>query len=138
MIVLDTNVLSVPLRPSPDLQVVAWLDAQHPQTLWLTAITMAEIRFGIAALPDGRRQQLLRDRFEGEVAPLFAGRILSFDDAASSRYAVLQARARRSGRAMGTPDAMIAAICLSQGHTLATRNVSDFDGTGLTILNPWA
>lgn len=138
MIVLDTNVLSEPLRPKPDPRVVRWLDAQHPQTLWLTSITMAEIRFGIAALPEGARQQRLRERFEGEVAPLFAGRILPFDDPASVHYAALQANARRSGRGLSPLDGMIAAICSTHGHILATRNVADFEDTGLTLLDPWA
>lgn len=137
MIVLDTDVVSEPLRPEPDSTVVAWLDAQHVETLYLTTITLAELRYGVEALPDGRRRATLRKRLEAETLPLFAGRILSFDDEASAAYARLQAAARSRGRPLGPMDGMIAAICLARGHALATRNVGDFAGSGIDLINPW-
>lgn len=137
MIVLDTNVVSEPLRPAPDEEVVAWLDAQHVETLYLTAVTLAELRYGVVALPGGRRQQTLHRRLEDEVVPLFAGRVLAFDEGASREYARLQATARAAGRPMGVMDALIAATCASYGHALATRNVSDFADTGLDLIDPW-
>lgn len=137
MIVLDTNVLSEPMRPTPDRRVVDWLDEQHIDTLYLTTVTLAEIRYGIAVLPAGRRRQGLRDRFEERTVPLFAGRILTFDESASAAYARVQAKARAHGAAMNAMDGMIAAICTANNHALATRNVSDFVATGLTVINPW-
>lgn len=138
MIVLDTNVISEPLRPEPDPQVVAWLDKQHVETLCLTAITLAELRYGIAALPEGRRKRVLSDRLETETLPLFAGRILPFDDAASRTYARLQSSARTVGTPMSAMDGLIAAICATHRCALATRNTADFRSTGLTVIDPWA
>ncbi|MGO8105551.1 PIN domain-containing protein, partial [Rhizobium leguminosarum] len=94
MILLDTNVISEPWKPVPDGAVVAWLDAQAIETLFVSAITIAELRFGIAAMPTGKRQTILRDRLEDEVLPHFAERILPFDLAASQFYSELMARAR--------------------------------------------
>lgn len=137
MIVLDTNVVSEPLRPAPDGRVVAWLDDQHVETLYLTTPTLAEVRYGIAALPDGRRRRSLRDRFEEETVPLFIGRILAFDESASVTYARLQAAARALGRPLGVMDGLIAAICMARGHALATRNVADFELAEVDLMNPW-
>ncbi len=137
MIVLDTNVVSEPLRPAPDEGVVAWLDAQHVETLYLTAVTLAELRYGVAALPGGRRQHTLQHRLENEILPLFAGRVLAFDEGASREYARLQTTARAVGRPLSVMDALIAATCASYGHALATRNVSDFAGTRLDLIDPW-
>lgn len=137
MIVLDTNVLSEPLKPGPEPTVVEWLDAQHPGTLCITAITVAELRYGLAALPEGRRKAILTKRLEAEVLPLFGSRILPFDDDAAAQYADLQAAARASGRPMPVLDAQIAAIARARGCALATRNVADFEGAGLVLVNPW-
>lgn len=138
MIVLNTNVVSEPLRRRPDPRVVEWLDAQHVETLYLTTITLAELRYGVAALPDGRRTDTLADSLERETIPLFTGRVLGFDDAASREYARLQATARAAGKALGVLDGMIAAICAAHGHALATRDVGGFRATGLTLFDPWA
>lgn len=138
MIVLDTNVVSEPLRATPDHRVVAWLDEQHVETLYLTSITLAELRYGIAVLPDGRRKRVLDEQLEGVTLPLFQGRVLDFDDAASRTYARLQAAARRDGRPFGVMDSLIAAICSVHGFALATRNVGDFATAGLDLINPWA
>jgi predicted nucleic acid-binding protein len=118
--------------------VVAWLDAQHIDTLFLTTITVAELRYGIAALPNGRRKRGLAERFEDQVLPLFTGRVLPFDEPSSATYAQLQAKARTAGRPLPAMDALIAAICLANRHTLATRNMTDFERTGLTLINPWS
>lgn len=137
MIVLDTNVVSEPLRPEPDPRVVAWLDAQHVETLYLTAVTLAELRYGVAALPAGRRRDALGTQLESTTLPLFAGRILPLDDAASAAYALVQSEARAAVRPLGAMDGLIAAICRASGHTLATRNVADFAGAGISLINPW-
>ena len=121
MIILDTNVVSEPLRPAPDKDVIAWLDEQVIETLYLTTLSLAEIRFGIAALPRGKRATRLRQRFEEEVVPLFADRILSFDEPATGAYAELRAAARKVGHAIGDFDALIAAIAKASGFTVATR-----------------
>ena len=137
MIVLDTNVVSEPLRARPDDRVVAWLDGQHIETLYLTSVTLAELRYGVAALPDGRRKRLLDERLERETIALFAGRVLDFDGAASRTYATLQAAARAKGRALSVIDGFIAAICQVRGFALATRDVRDFAVTGIELINPW-
>lgn len=138
MILLDTNVISEPLRSRPDPVVVEWLDAQAPETLHLSTVSLAEVRFGIARLPDGRRRTLLHDRFEQEVVPLFAGRMPAFDDAASVAYASLRAQVQRQGLAVSPFDALIAAIAQSQGLGVATRDTSPFLAVGLDVINPFA
>lgn len=138
MIVLDTNVISEPMRPEPAAQVVRWLDRESIETLYLTTITLAEVRFGIASLPVGRRRSILERRFEEETMPLFSGRILPFDEPASMRFAQLQAESRFRGRALGTMDGLIAAICLASDFRLATRNVKDFTDAGVSLIDPWA
>ena len=138
MIFLDTNVLCEAMRPAPDPNVIAWLDSHEPGALLLTAITVAEILDGINRLPDGKRKaDLLRlstSMFEDD----FAQRIVSFDATAAAHYADLVCQRERQGRPMGMADAQIASICRSVGGAmLATRNVRDFSGTGLAIVNPW-
>ena len=138
MILLDTNVISEPWKPVPDDAVIAWLDAQAIETLFLSAITIAELRFGIAAIPVGKRQTILRDRLEGEVLPHFSERILPFNLAASQSYAELMARARVSGKAIGTADGYIAATAAANGLVVATRDASPFEAAGLKVINPWS
>ncbi|NSY72198.1 type II toxin-antitoxin system VapC family toxin [Agrobacterium tumefaciens] len=138
MILLDTNVISEPWKPVPDEAVIAWLDAQAVETLFISAITIAELRFGIAAMPSGRRQTILRDRLEGEVLPHFSGRILSFDLTTSQFYSELMARARASGKAIGTADGYIAATAAANGLTISTRDTSPFEAAGVKVINPWA
>lgn len=137
MILLDTNVISEPWKPSPDDAVIAWLDAQAVETMFISAISVAELRFGIGAMPAGRRQSILRDRLEGEVLVLFAGRILPFGIATSQCYAQLMVRARLSGRAIGTADGYIAATAAESGLTVATRDTSPFEAAGLKVIDPW-
>ena len=137
MILLDTNVISEPWKPLPDPRVLAWIDAQVIETLFLSAVTIAELRFGIGVMPAGRRRSVLHERLEQEVLPLFAGRVLSFDLAASQSYAELMVRARSEGRAIGKADGYIAAIAASRGYTVASRDVSPFEAAGVLVLNPW-
>jgi toxin FitB len=137
MILLDTNVVSEPLRLAPDPAVLAWLDAQNIETLYLAAISLAELRFGIAALPLGKRRDSLHESWERRVVPLFAGRILPFDLAASEAYAQLRARARSAGKAIGTSDGYIAAVAAVNGLMVATRDMAPFEAAGLTVVNPW-
>ena len=137
MILVDTNVVSEPWKPVPDARVLDWLDAQAIETLFLSAITVAELRFGIAAMPEGKRRTVLHDRLEDEVLPLFSGRILPFDIEASKAYATLMAAARAAGKAFGTADGYIAATALARGFSVATRDVSPFEAGGLSVINPW-
>ncbi|MBY5394054.1 type II toxin-antitoxin system VapC family toxin [Rhizobium leguminosarum] len=137
MILIDTNVISEPWKPTPDNQVLAWIDAQAVETLFVSAITVAELRFGIAAMPSGRRKTVLYDRLEQEVLTLFSGRVLSFDMAASQSYSELMAGARAAGRAIGKADAYIAATAAANGLIVATRDTSPFEAAGLKVINPW-
>lgn len=138
MIILDTNVVSEPLRPQPDPVVVAWLDAQAPATLCLTSITLAELLAAVAGLPAGRRRNLLAQSLTEQALPLFDGRVLAFDTLAAHSFARVQAGAQASGNAIGFADAAIASIADAHGYALATRNVRDFKGTGVQIIDPWA
>lgn len=137
MILLDTNVLSEPFKPAASPAVLSWLDAQAIETLYLSTITLAEIRFGIAALPDGRRRAILHQRLEEQVVPAFTDRIIPFGVEATFAYAELRARARTAGRAIGTADGYIAAIACAYNFAVATRDVAPFVAAGLTTINPW-
>ena len=137
MILLDTNVVSEPLKPNGEPAVLAWIDAQAVETLYLSAITLAELRFGIAAMQDGKRKDNLRQRLDERVVPVFADRILSFGTDAAAAYAELRARARAAGKAIGTADAYIAAVAATHGFTMATRDTSPFQAAGLNVINPW-
>ncbi len=137
MILLDTNVVSEPFKAAPEPQVLVWLDAQSVETLYLSAISLAELRFGIAALPAGQRRDGLLTSLEQRVLPLFAGRILPFDELAALAYAELRARARAARRAIATADGWIAAIAAAHGLQVATRDVSPFEAAGVPVINPW-
>jgi len=137
MILLDTNVISEPLRPSPDPQVIAWIDSQPLETLYLSAMTVAELRAGVALLPTGRRQNNLHEHLEKHLLPSFVGRVLPFDLACTNAYAALLAAVRKIGRSIGTADACIAAIAFANGFIIATRDTSPFQAAGLNVINPW-
>lgn len=137
MIILDTNVVSELMRAQPDPAVIAWADRQHELTLHVTTITLAEIRFGLAALPHGRRRERLTAVFEDGIRPLFADRVCDFDESASHEYAALRSAARDQGLAIGDVDAMIAAIARSRRFDVATRDVSPFEAAGLRVINPF-
>ncbi|RQS47454.1 MULTISPECIES: type II toxin-antitoxin system VapC family toxin [unclassified Burkholderia] len=138
MILVDTNVISEPLRREPSAAVIEWLDAQNVETLFLAAISLAEMRFGVAALPEGRRRDWLHQNIEQRVVPLFRGRILPFDDAASDAYASLRAKARALGHTMAPADGFIAATAAANGLIVATRDVAPFEAAGLRVIDPWA
>ena len=138
MILLDTNVISEPLRPSPDARVSDWLDAQPLETLYLSAMTVAELRAGVALMPAGKRRTLLHERLEGQVLPMFAGRVLAFDMVCTSAYAELMVRVRTAGSGIATADACIAAVALANGFAVATRDTSPFLAAGLQVFNPWS
>ncbi|MGW0004640.1 type II toxin-antitoxin system VapC family toxin [Nocardia grenadensis] len=137
MIILDTNVISEPLRKAPEAVVVEWIDAQPLHTLYLSAVTVAELRFGIAAMPVGRRRDLLRTRVETRVLPLFTGRVLAFDLAASAAYADVMATARTAGRPIATADGLIAATAAATNMSVATRDTAPFQAAGVRVIDPW-
>lgn len=137
MILVDTNVLSELWRVAPDSGVLSWVDAQAVETLYLSAITVAELRFGVASMPDGRRRSIYQGRLEREVLPAFTGRVLPFDLDASQAYATLMAQARREGRAISTAGGYIAATAASRALMVATRDVAPFQAAGLKVINPW-
>jgi predicted nucleic acid-binding protein len=136
MILLDTNVISEAMKPAPERAVRDWLDAQAAETLFLSSVTIAELSFGIAALPKGRRKDNLSAALDG-LLELFAARILPFDTAAARRYGELAAKARIAGRGFPTPDGYIAAIAATLGFVVATRDASPFAAAGLKVINPW-
>jgi toxin FitB len=137
MILVDTNVISEPMQQPPNARVIAWIDAQTIETLFLSAITVAELRLGVAVLPIGKRKDRLRTRLEQEVLPLFADRVLPFDLGASESFARLMARARAKGEAIGKTDGFIAAIAASHGLAVATRDTAPFVAAGIAVINPW-
>jgi predicted nucleic acid-binding protein len=137
MIVLDTNVLSEVIRPAPEPAVLRWLAAQPTSSVFISAITEAELRYGVAVLPAGKRRSTLAAQIAGMIEVDFMGRILPFDSPATIAYAEIASSRRQAGRPIGQADAQIAAIARSRGAELATRNVTDFDGCGVEIVNPW-
>lgn len=138
MILLDTNVLSELMRPTSAPAVVSWVDSQPQAELWVSAVTVAEIRLGIALLPDGKRRRLLADMAVQMFQEDFLGRCLPFDSASAEIYADIVASRMRHGRPISVEDAQIAAIARSGRLEIATRNSMDFPGiAGLRVINPW-
>ena len=137
MILLDTCVVSEPLRSGPDTRVIEWIDAQPLETLFLSAITVAELRAGVALLPAGKRRAGLLESLETRVLPLFAGRVLPFDLGCTQAYAELMAKARASGLAIAGADGYIAAIAAANGLTVASRDTGPFEAAGAAVINPW-
>ena len=137
MIVLDTNVLSELLRPTPEAHVLAWLERQPPASVFTSAVTQGEVLYRIRLLPDGKRRGRLWDAAVTIFNEDFAGRVLSFDSDAAVAYAEISAARRAAGRPISQFDATIAAIARSHGANLATRNAKDFEGCGIEIVNPW-
>ena len=137
MIILDTNVISELSRHVPDPGVLAWLDSLEISEVATTAITAAELRYGVARLPEGHRKRELTVMIRGILSEDFYGRILPFDERASARYADIVPGREKIGRPVGVADAQIAAICRDLGATLATRNTSDFEETGIELIDPW-
>lgn len=137
MILLDTNVISEAMKPAPEAAVRDWLDEQAAETLYLSSVTIAELTFGIGALPQGHRRDRLTAALEGVMA-MFGERILPFDTEAARRYGDLAVRARAAGRGFPTPDGYIAAIATAHDFAVASRDASAFEAAGLTVINPWA
>jgi len=137
MILVDTNVISEPLRQAPESRVIEWIDTQPIETLYLAAITVAELRFGVASLPAGKRRNNLREGLEKQILPLFAGRVLPFDISTTLSYAELMASARTAGLTIGTADGYIAATAATNGMMVATRDTHPFEAAGVSVVNPW-
>lgn len=137
MILLDTNAISEPLRPSPMACVGEWIDAQPLEMLYLSAMTVTELRAGVALMPAGKRREALHEHIEKRVLPMFVGRVLPFDMACTNAYAELMARVHKVGGAIQTADALIAAMALTNGFVVATRDNSPFLAAGLDVINPW-
>lgn len=138
MILLDTNVVSELMRAQRSPVVTAWVAAQRSDTLFLSAITEAELRYGAARLPNGRRKTGLLRTINAMLAEDFATRILPFDSTAAIAYAVIASARRKAGLPISIADAQIAAIAAAHGAALATRNTRDFEASGVALLNPWA
>jgi hypothetical protein len=135
---LDTNVLSEFMRPQPSEAVVSWMDRLSPEQVWTCAISRAEIALGLALMPAGKRQAALALAAQAMFEEDFAGRCLPFDERAALHYSAIVVQRTRAGRPISTEDAQIAAIALAHDLTLATRNISDFEGIdGLAVVNPW-
>jgi predicted nucleic acid-binding protein len=137
MIVLDTNVISELMRAQPAAAVVHWVNARAATNLYLTSLTQAEVLYGIRLLPKGKRREAISDAAEQMFESDFRGRILAFGPAAASAYAQVAAERRGAGRPIAASDAQIAAIVLANEAELATRNVDDFAGCGIDLVNPW-
>jgi toxin FitB len=133
MILLDTNVVSEPMRSKPDQNVLAWLDAQAAESLYLTTISLAELLLGIASLPTGKRRKAL----EKQIVALFGERIVPFDINGAQTYPEIVTRARRHGHSIAVADAQIAAIAASRQFSVATRDEAQFQAAGVPIINPW-
>jgi predicted nucleic acid-binding protein len=136
--ILDTNVVSEPMLASPSPIVQTWWSQQQPGALFITAVTVAEILYGIELLPQGKRRVALLAGAELMFGKVLAGRILPFDEEAARAFAAIAASRRRQGRPITDLDAQIAAIARSRNAALATRNTADFEDCGLRLLNPWA
>ncbi len=137
MILLDTNAISELMRAEPSQAVLDWF-AQHEATdLYISAVTEAELRAGVAYLPEGQRRNRLQQAIDAMIEQDFNGRILPFDTTATRPYAQIAATRRAAGRPIAEADCQIAAIAKAVGAPVATRNVSDFDGCGVALINPW-
>lgn len=135
MIILDTNVLSEPLRTRPEPAVLAWL-AEVAEDVALTSISVGEVLIGVRLLPAGRRRDGLMAAIERNLA-MYADQVLPYDDPAARFYARLQESRRAAGQPLSVEDGMIAAVCRHRGARLATRNIKDFQGLGINLINPW-
>lgn len=137
MIILDTNVLSALMHSVPDAGVIAWLDDQPSESVWITSVTEFESRFGLALLPDGKRRRGLENAFERLLKDDLESRVLPFDSAAAAQAAVLAARRQLTGQPVDMRDTQIAGIALSRRAMIATRNVRHFSDLNVPVVNPW-
>ena len=138
MVVIDTNVVSELMRPTPATAVLAWFSRQRSADLYLTAVSEAELRAGAAILPSGRRRDRLAAEVDAVVREDFAGRVLPFDSAAARAYAAIAASRRSVGRPILEADCQIAAIARARDAAVATRNAADFEHCGIAVIDPWA
>ena len=138
MILIDTNVISELMRANPAPEVLAWFGNQSAMALHMSAVGEAELRRGAAILPDGKRRDRLIAGIDAMIAEDFAGRVLPFDSAAAVAFATIYSDRRSAGRPISFPDCQIAATARAHGAALATRNVSDFEGCGVDVIDPWA
>jgi toxin FitB len=138
MIILDTNVISAMMRRDADLKIRDWLDSQPSESIWVTAITVFEVRLGIEILAKGRRRKQLEEDFVQTLAEDFDGRVLDLDQAAAEKAATLCAERRLRGRPIDMRDTLIAGIVVSRRAQLATRNVKHFDDLEVAVIDPWA
>lgn len=137
MIILDTNVLSALMRQAPEASVVAWLDRQPTESVWITSVTLFEARLGLALLPKGRRRHALEAAFARLLKDDLEDRVLDFDSAAATEAAALGAERQRRGRPVDMRDTQIAGIALARRATLATRNVRHFRDLKVPVVDPW-
>jgi toxin FitB len=137
MILLDTNVVSEPMKQSSDPKVVDWLDAQAIETLYLSTISLSELLLGIESLPAGKRRQSLAVALSEQIAGLFGDRIIPFDVPAARAYATVVNRARSQGHPISVADGQIAAIAAVHGLKVASRDEAPFHAAGLVVINPW-
>ena len=137
MIIVDTNVVSELLRPSPEPRVEEWLAGLDGLDIYLTAISEAELRYGVAITDNGKCRDGLADAIDRILRDDMAGRVLAFDSAATEAYAAIAASRRAAGRPIAQADCQIAAIARARGATVATRNTADFEGCGIDLINPW-
>ncbi len=137
MFVLDTNVVSELMRPAPEPAVEAWVTARRAGDMYFSAVSEAELRYGVVILPAGRRRDALAAAADGLVREDFAGRVLSFDSSAAQAYAKIAAARRAAGRPVCQADCQIAAIAQTHGFAVATRNVRDFAVMGIEVVDPW-
>ena len=137
MIILDTNVVSEPMKHRGDAKVQAWLDRQDVETLYLTATSLSELLLGAELVPQGKRRQALADALDALLNRLFGSRILPFDRPAAATYAALVAKARARGHSISVADGQIAAIAQRHGFTVASRDTKPFKAVGVPCVNPW-
>jgi toxin FitB len=138
MIILDTNVVSEFMTSPPASQVLNWLNEQDVTSLYLSSITIAEVGYGLRAMPEGKRRRLLSERFEQFVDAAFTQRILSFDESAARIYGEIMCQRKEMGRPMSTLDGQIAAVARSRGFSVATRNIKDFEHCQIELVNPFS
>jgi predicted nucleic acid-binding protein len=137
MIILDTNVVSALMRQTAEAVVSEWLDRQPPESIWITAVTVFEVHFGLELLTQGRRRRQLEDAFARALNEDFEGRVLPFEQTAAREAALIGARLRRNGRSIGIRDAQIAGITAARRATLATHNTRHFADLGIALIDPW-
>lgn len=137
MILIDTNVISELMKAMPNKIVLEWIDRQEATELFISTITLAEISYGLNALPDGKRRESLESAFSKAILESFTGRILAFEELATYQYGKIMGLRKKLGKTLGVPDGQIAAIATVHNAKVATRNVSDFAHCGLQLINPF-